>query len=521
MTNNAHMDAMPPITETDAWAELAALSEQLRQTDLRAMFASDPGRGGALSFEFDGLWLDLSRQKITGEVIRSLAGLAEAAGLAARRRALFAGETVNVTEGRAAMHPALRDNGSLTPAAFADTAWQQRERFLAFAEEVRSNGFKDVVNIGIGGSHVGPMTATTALARSDAGIRVHYVANVDGVDLTDALTGLDASRTLFLVASKTFTTAETMANARSARAWLAAALGEGAVGDHFAALSAAPDRAAEFGIRGDRVFPFEDWVGGRFSLWSAVGTSTAIAIGREGFEDMLRGAHTVDRHFTEAPADANLPVLLALVDFWNRNFLGLPVRAVLPYDERLRHLPAYLQQLEMESNGKGVTLSGDPVAASPAAVVFGMTGTNGQHAFHQMLHQGAPLAAAEFIGVAQPGHALAGHHEILLANMLAQAEALAVGTKKVSTPHQHCPGDRPSSVILLRRLDPFHLGVLLALYEHKVFVEGVLTGVNSFDQYGVELGKTLAGPLLGAIETGAGAGPVSAAALKRLGDWST
>ena len=516
---------MPPITETDAWAKLAALRETLRETTLSALFAADPGRGGALAFELDGLWLDLTRQRLTPEALAALTDLAEAAGLAEKRRRLFAGERINATEGRAVMHMALRDDGSLTPAIFADTAWEQRERFLAFAEEVRAGGFTDVVNIGIGGSHVGPMAATEALSDRGARTRVLYVANVDGVDLSDRLMGLDPSRTMFLIASKTFTTAETMANALSARAWLAAQLGEEAVPDHFAALSAAPERAAEFGIRADRVFPFEDWVGGRFSLWSAVGASTAIAIGRKGFEDMLRGAHAMDRHFTEAPTAENLPALLALTDFWNRNFLGLPVRAVLPYDERLKHLPAYLQQLEMESNGKGVTLAGDPVAVSPAAVVFGMTGTNGQHAFHQMLHQGEPLVAAEFIGIAQPGHTLQGHHEMLLANMLAQAEALALGTPDPATPHHNCPGNRPSSVILVRRLDPFHLGMLLAMYEHKIFVEGVLAGINSFDQYGVELGKKLAGPLLGALETGpekgTESGPVSAAALKRLRDWGT
>ncbi|MEK9752445.1 MAG: glucose-6-phosphate isomerase [Rhodospirillaceae bacterium] len=519
---------MTTITETQAWAGLAALEEGIAGTTLAEMFRRDPDRARGLSWELDGLWLDLSRQRITPEIVAALCRLAAAAELAERRQALFAGEPINATEGRAVLHPALRDSGGLTPAPFADAAAGQRQAFLAFADAVRGGAvtahsgkpFTDAVAIGIGGSHLGPETVTTALADAQAPVRVHYVANADATDLAGTLAGLDLATTLFIVASKTFTTAETMRNAKSARDWLTAALGDDAVAAQFAAVSSAPDRAAEFGIAADRVFSFEDWVGGRFSLWSPVGLSTAIAIGATAFEQLLAGAHAMDRHFVAAPATGNLPVLLAVSDFWNRNFLSLPARAVLPYDERLRLLPAHLQQLEMESNGKGVTLEGEAVALSPAAVVFGMTGTNGQHTFHQMLHQGPPLIAAEFIGVAEPGHALAHHHDMLLANMLAQAEALALGSREGAV-ERHCPGDRPSSLIVLKRLDARSLGMLLALYEHKVFVEGVLAGVNTFDQFGVELGKSLAGPLIKALEGRAGAepGPVSAAAVAKLKAW--
>jgi glucose-6-phosphate isomerase len=521
---------MTPITETDAWARLAALQERIAATTLADMFQRSPNRADALAWELDGLWLDLSRQRLNPEIVATLCDLARAAGLDEKRRALFAGQPINATEGRAVLHMALRDLGSLTPANCAATAAGQKKAFLEFADAVRTGAapaasgkrFTDAVAIGIGGSHLGPQVVTTALAEFDAPVRVHYVANADATDLARTLARLDLSTTLFIVASKTFTTAETMRNARSARDWLAAALGEDAVAAHFAAVTSAPARAQEFGIAPERVFGFEDWVGGRFSLWSPVGLSAAVAIGADGFERLLAGAHAMDRHFVEAPDGENLPVLLALCDFWNRNFLSLPARAVLPYDERLRILPSHLQQLEMESNGKGVTLEGEAVALSPAAVVFGMTGTNGQHTFHQMLHQGPPLIAAEFIGIAEPGHDLAHHHDMLLANMLAQAEALALGSRDGPV-ERHCPGDRPSSLILLKRLDPERLGMLLALYEHKVFVEGVLSGVNTFDQFGVELGKSLAGPLIKVLagDAGASPNPASAAAVARLKAWRT
>lgn len=530
-------DAMPSITETEPWSRLAQHRDRLAATTLAELFAAEPDRGAQMSWELDGLWLDLSRQRMTADTLDLLIALAGARDIENSRQAMFGGERINATEGRAVLHAALRDDDALTPAAEAARARDQRRAMLVFAEMVRDgtasgvNGerFGDVVNIGIGGSHLGPMAATEALQDDDGSPRIHYVANVDETDLTATLSRLDPARTLFLIASKTFTTAETMANAQSARAWLVAALGADAVSAHFAALSTNSEAAARFGIAPERVFGFDEWVGGRFSLWSSVGLSTAIAIGGGGFEQLLAGAHAMDRHFATAPLAENIPVILALADFWNRNFQNLPARAVLPYDERLRGLPALLQQLEMESNGKRVTLSGDAIDGVPASVVFGMTGTNGQHTFHQMLHQGPALVAAEFIGVAEPAAVdaarfgdsdLGHHHDMLLANMLAQAEALALGTKDAPTPHHHCPGDRPSTMILLQRLDPNRLGMLLALYEHKVFVEGAILGINSFDQFGVELGKTLAGPLTEALGGGAAQpNAVSAAALAKLRAW--
>ncbi len=509
--------AMSDITKTDAWSRLEAHCEAVAPMTLSDMFAADAARAGGLSWEEDGLSVDLSRQRLTAVTLELLVDIARAADVEGRRDAMFAGQAINTTENRAVSHVALRDESTdqhLAMTAFADA--------VRAGAETGSTGlpFRDVVNIGIGGSHQGPLAATTALGNGSEMPNVHYVANVDGTDLSTALHGLDPAATLFLVASKTFTTAETMANAKSARAWLVNALGEDAVAEHFCALSTNIAAAAEFGIPSTRMFPFADGVGGRFSLWSSIGLSTALAIGGEGFENLLAGARAMDRHFADQPLSENLPVLLALTDLWNRIFLELPVRAVLPYDERLRHLPAHLQQLEMESNGKGVTLAGDVVSGPPASVIFGATGTNGQHSFHQLLHQGPALVAAEFIAVAEPGHDLAGHHDMLLANMLAQAEALANGTSDPATPHHHCPGNRPSTVILLRTLDPFRLGQLLALYEHKVLVEGVIWNINSFDQFGVELGKVLAGPLLSALKgDGTPDDPATAAAVAKLRAW--
>jgi glucose-6-phosphate isomerase len=519
---------MPTLTDTDAWTQLTAHRDELAKTTLRSLFADDQMRSADLSWELDGLYLDLARQRLTVKTLALLVELARSADVEGRRRAVFEGQPVNTTEGRAALHVALRDESGLSQAAAAAEARTQRQTMTAFADAVREGRetgatgkpFTDVINIGIGGSHLGPLTATVALRKPGATPRLHYVANVDGHDLSSTLAGLNPETTLFLVASKTFTTAETMTNARSARAWLSAALGDDAVPAHFVALSANPKAVGEFGIAENRMFTFADWVGGRFSLWSTIGLSTALAIGSAHFDELLAGAHAMDQHFATAPLGENLPVLLALTDLWNRNLLGLPVRAVLPYDERLRHLPVYLQQLEMESNGKGVTFAGKPVAGLPASVVFGMTGTNGQHSFHQLLHQGPALVAAEFIGVATTGHDLPGHHDMLLANMLAQAEALALGTSDAVSPHHHCPGNRPSTVIMLKALDPHRLGMLLAMYEHKVFVEGAIWDINSFDQFGVDLGKSLTGPVLSAIQgDGTATNPATAAAVTKLRNW--
>jgi glucose-6-phosphate isomerase len=394
----------------------------------------------------------------------------------------------------------------------------------AFADGIRSGAiaatdggkFTDIVNIGIGGSDLGPAMATLALAPYHDGPRAHFVSNVDGAHIHDTLQGLDPKRTLIIVASKTFTTVETMTNAKTALTWMRAALGEEA-GSHFAAVSTALDKTAAFGIDPGRVFGFWDWVGGRYSVWGAVGLPLMIAVGPENFVAFLTGAYEMDQHFATAPLPQNMPVLLGLVGVWHRNFCGYPTRAVLPYDQRLLRLPAYLQQLDMESNGKSVTLDGSPVASATGPVVWGEPGTNGQHAFYQLLHQGTNVVPCEFM-VAAVGHepALEYHHELLLANCLAQSEALMKGrtleealatvSDPALAPHKVFPGNRPSTTLVYTMLDPGTLGRLIALYEHRVFVEGVIWGINSFDQWGVELGKELATALLPMVQSGSGFG---------------
>jgi len=513
---------MIPITDTPAWKALEAHRREIDGLGLKDLFAADPDRFQSLSFDLPGLVLDVSKNRLTAETLALLMNLADAAGVESWRERLFSGETVNATEGRAVLHPALRDTSGLVAADVADDVAAVDARLEALVGEVRAGPVTDVINIGIGGSHLGPQLATRALAGGIDGPHVHYVANIDGCDLEPLLHRLDPATTLVLVASKTFTTAETMANAATARDWIAARLGEDAVADHFATLSTNTDAVTDFGISESSMFPFWDWVGGRFSLWSAIGLSTALAIGWEGFTEMRAGAHDMDRHFIEAPLARNLPVVLALVGVWNVNFQGHGARAVVPYDERLADLPAFLQQLEMESNGKAVTRDGAPVSTATAPVVFGLTGTGAQHAFHQLLHQGPNPIPVDFIAAARPGHGIAGRHDALIANMLAQAEALAFGTDGEADSHRVCPGDRPSTTILMDALGPHRLGLLLALFEHKVFVEGVIWGINSFDQFGVELGKKLAGPLSRDTAGGAVAGDYdssTAGLLSRYRTW--
>jgi len=494
---------MTRITETSVWQALIAHRDNTQSRTIAELFAAEPRRFGALSRRHDGLLLDLSKNRIDEATLARLLDLADTAGVAKARDQMFAGEAINTSEDRPVLHVALRDRAKLAGGAKTQDVNAARTRMADFVAAVRGGqetgatdqAFTDVVSLAIGGSHLGPLLAATALAKGP-GPRVHFVANVDGTDLSAVLNGLDPATTLFLVGSKSFTTQETMTNAKTARAWVQAGLGADAVPRHFAAMTAAPDVAAEFGISQARVFPFWDWVGGRFSLWSAVGLPAALAMGWDGFDEMSAGAHAMDGHFKTAPLADNLPVLLALAGIWNNNFENLAAHAVVPYDERLRHLPALVQQLEMESNGKSVDLDGQPVATPTAPAVFGMTGTNAQHSFHQWLHQGLRNAAVDFIAAARPGHDLDGHHDKLIANMLAQAEALAFGTDGGGDPHKACPGNRPSTTILIERLDARRLGMLIALYEHKVFVQGVIWGINSFDQFGVELGKQLAARLL-------------------------
>ena len=516
-----------------AWRAVEREGERLRALSLRTLFERNPERFASFSFRHEDLLVDLSKEKIDRPALDALLALAEAVELPARRDDLFSGQRVNATEGRAALHMALRDGTDPDVAVDGATVRPEveavRERFLAFAEAVRSGRygargggpFTDVLHIGIGGSHLGPEMAVRALRPDHDGPRVHFVSNVDGADLGDAVARLDPARTLVLVASKTFTTLETMTNARSARGWLEAALGPRA-GDHMAAISSNVEAAAGFGIDQDRVFGFRDWVGGRYSIWSAVGLPVAIAIGGARFRELLAGAAAMDRHFREAPLERNLPVLMGLLSAWRRNAMGWPSVALIPYDQRLERFPAYVQQLAMESNGKRVAGDGTPAPRPTAPIVWGEPGTNAQHSFFQLLHQGTDVVPVEFVVAAQARDGSgADHHRLLVANCLAQGQALAFGRTPEEArreltaagvaapdaerlvPHRSFPGDRPSTTIAHRRLDAHALGRLVALYEHRVFVEGVVWGVNSFDQWGVELGKTLAERLHPALEGGA------------------
>jgi glucose-6-phosphate isomerase len=533
----------PTDAAAPAWAAVRALAALPGAASVRARLEADPGRFARLARRGAGLTLDLSRTSLTEEGIAALLDFARARGVIAFRDAMARGEAVNGTERRAALHMALRGpRGAFTvprPSpgdAGAEDASAEVHATLdamrAFTRAVHAGGrFTDVVNVGIGGSDLGPAMVTRALWRAGMPMRAHYLANVDAHAWEALKAGLDPRRTLVLVASKTFTTQETMANAHLVRRWLVEALGEAAAGEHLAALSTNLKATAAFGIAPDRVFGFKDWVGGRFSLWSAVGLSIALACGWETFEALLAGARAMDEHFLAAPEADNLPLLLAATEVWHVDGLGYPARAVLPYDERLGRLAAHLQQLEMESLGKRVTASGAPVAMATGPVVFGEPGTNAQHSFMQLIHQGTTPVPVDFVLVARPDHAEAGSHRILLANALAQAEALARGRTEAEAraemtgagldpaevdrlaSHRTFAGDRPSVTILLPALTPHALGALIALYEHKVACLGAFWGINPFDQWGVELGKQLAGGILPALEGGAPAADAATAAL--------
>ena len=490
-----------------------------RETPIRTLFATDPERFARFSVQAGDLLLDFSKTAIDARALEMLLALAEARGVAARRDAMFRGEKINETEGRAVLHTALRNrsgeevlvDGRDVMEGVDDT----RARMEAFAQDLRGGylktpggeTFTDVVNIGIGGSDLGPAMAVQALAPYHDGPRVHFVSNVDGAHVHDVLRGLDPRRTLVIVASKTFTTTETMTNADTARGWIRDAVGEDAAGGHFAAVSSALERTTDYGIDPERVFGFEDWVGGRYSMWGPIGLSLMLAIGPERFRAFLDGAHEMDLHFRRAAPHRNMPLLLGLVGVWHANVCGHATRAILPYDQRLARLPAYLQQLDMESNGKRVTLAGDVLDEHTGPIVWGEPGTNGQHAFHQLIHQGTRVVPCEFM-VAARGHEadLAHQHDLLLANCLAQSEALMLGRPQADTPHRAFPGDRPSVTLIYPRLDPATLGAIVALYEHRVFVEGVIWGINSFDQWGVELGKELAKEMLPLVQGGDPAG---------------
>ena len=505
-----------PLRERAAFKRLAKHHREIAGKHLRELFAEDPQRGARLNAEDVGLYLDYSKHRVTDRTIELLIELAEEAGLRARIDAMFNGEKINVTEGRAVLHTALRrprgDSLIVDGVDVVKEVHEVLDRMAAFARSVRDGSWRghtgrrivNVVNIGIGGSDLGPVMAYEALRHfSERSMTFRFVSNVDGTDIVEATLDLDPEETLFIVSSKTFTTLETLTNARSARDWLLAGLGdEKAVARHFVAVSTNSEEVSKFGIDTANMFGFWDWVGGRYSMDSAIGLSTMVAIGPERFEEMLAGFNEMDQHFRIAPFERNLPVLMGLLGIWYRDLFGAQTVAVLPYDQYLKRFPAYLQQLTMESNGKRVTLAGAEVDYDTGAIYWGEPGTNGQHSFYQLIHQGTTLIPCDFIGFCRSLNPIGDHHDVLVANLIAQSEALAFGktpeqVRAEGTPeqlvaHRVFPGNRPSTTILAEQLSPRALGTLVALYEHMVFTQGVIWDIDSFDQWGVELGKVLA-----------------------------
>ena len=517
---------MQPLRQTPAWAALEEHAAAIRGAHLRDLFAADPARGERMVAEAAGLYLDYSKHRATGETLALLLGLAEARGLPSRIEAMFSGEKINATEGRAVLHVALRAPRSASIVVDGEDVvphvHEVLDRMSAFADRIRSGEWtghtgrpiRNIVNIGIGGSDLGPVMAYEALrSYSRRDLTFRFVSNVDSTDFAEATRDLDPAETLFIVASKTFTTQETMRNATTAREWTLAALGdEAAVARHFAAVSTNADAVAEFGIDTANMFGFWDWVGGRYSMDSAIGLSTMIAVGPDGFRRLLAGMHAMDQHFRTAPFEQNLPVIMGLLSVWYVDFFGVSSVAVLPYDQYLKRFPAYLQQLTMESNGKSVTLAGDRVDYPTGPVYWGEPGTNGQHSFYQLIHQGTVLVPCDFIAFARGLNPIADHHDLLVANVFAQTEALAFGrtpeqvradgVSEELVPHKTFEGNRPTSTILAEELTPETLGALIALYEHSVFTQGVIWGIDSFDQWGVELGKVLAKAIGAELESG-------------------
>jgi glucose-6-phosphate isomerase len=503
-----------PLRERAAWKALETHYRQVKDRHLRDLFAEDSTRGEQLTVEGAGVFLDYSKNRVTDETIDLLVALAEESGLRERTEAMFSGEKINTTEDRAVLHTALRapkgvrievDGKDVVPEVHAVL-----DRMSEFSDAVRGGEWRghtgkpirNVINIGIGGSDLGPVMAYEALrhySRRDMTFR--FVSNVDGTDLVEATRDLDAEETLFVVASKTFTTLETMTNAHSAREWALATLGdEAAIAKHFVAVSTNADEVSKFGIDTRNMFGFWDWVGGRYSMDSAIGLSTMLAIGPDNFRQMLSGFRAMDEHFREAPLRQNLPAIMGLLSVWYGDFFGAQTVAVLPYDQYLHRFPAYLQQLTMESNGKTVTLDGARVDYETGAIFWGEPGTNGQHSFYQLIHQGTKLIPADFIGFAHTLNPLGDHHDLLMANVFAQTEALAFG-QSADEPYRVFEGNRPTNTILVERLTPAALGQLVALYEHSVFTQGTIWGINSFDQWGVELGKVLAKRIAGELES--------------------
>ena len=520
-------------TRTPAWTELASLADELSAVTIRELIEADPRRPARMTPAAAGVHLDLSRQRVTPEVLDALLALGDQRGVLAHRDAMLAGVHINTTEDRAVLHTALRrPRGDTLTVDGVDVVAEVHEvlgRMASFADSVRSGEWRGatgeriaaVVNIGIGGSDLGPAMAHIALeAFSDRSIDFRFVSNVDPTDLAEAVRDLDPATTLFIVASKTFTTLETMTNAQAAREWLVGVLGESAVERHFVAVSTNAEKVAEFGIDTANMFGFWDWVGGRYSMDSSIGLSTMLAIGPDGFADLLAGFNAMDVHFATAAPSENLPLLMGLVAVWNRTFLGIETTAVLPYSQYLSRFPAYLQQLTMESNGKSVRIDGTPVDYQTGAIVWGEPGTNGQHSFYQLLHQGTSTVACDVVVVARSENPMGEQQDMLVANALAQAAVLSLGrtAQEVAadgTPadlvsHKVMPGNRPVSLLMIERLDPSTLGALIALYEHSVFVQGAIWGIDSFDQWGVELGKKVAMGILGTL-TGSSASTFDAA----------
>jgi glucose-6-phosphate isomerase len=520
------VQAMPKRPSVRAWSKLRSHHKTVSKLHLRQLFEEDPGRGQRMTAEAVGLYLDYSKNRATDETLNLLLQLAEESGLRARIDAMFSGEKINITENRAVLHIALRaprgeqilvDGKDVVPEVHAVL-----DKMADFSNRVRSGSWKghtgkrirNVINIGIGGSDLGPVMAYEALRYySDRNMSFRFVSNVDGTDFAEAVRDFDPAETLFIVSSKTFTTLETMTNAHTAREWLLAGLGgdESSVAKHFVAVSTNGAEVAKFGIDTANMFEFWDWVGGRYSMDSAIGLSTMLAIGPDNFRSMLNGFHQMDEHFRTAPLRSNLPVLMAVLSVWYNDFFGAQTVAILPYEQYLKRFPAYLQQLTMESNGKHVTLDGKPVARDTGAIYWGEPGTNGQHSFYQLIHQGTRLIPCDFIAFVRPLNPLGRHHDILLANVFAQTEALAFGktleqvkaegTPEWLAPHRVFEGNRPSNTILADELTPETLGKLVALYEHSVFTQGVIWNIDSFDQWGVELGKVLAQRIIPELES--------------------
>ncbi len=498
-----------------AWTALERHYEEIRDAHLRELFAADPTRGERLAADGAGLYLDYSKNRVTDQTLGLLRELAEQSGLAERTEAMFRGDRINVSEDRSVLHVALRmPKGRSLVVDGVDVVAEVHEvldRMASFSDQVRSGEWtghtgkriRNVVNVGIGGSDLGPVMAYEALRHySDRELTFRFVSNVDSTDFAEATRDLAADETLFIICSKTFTTLETMTNAQTAREWLLAALGnEAAIARHFVAVSTNAAEVAEFGIDTANMFGFWDWVGGRYSMESAVGLSTMLAVGPGLFHELLAGFHAMDEHFRTTPFLRNLPVLMGLLSVWYGDFFGAQTAGVMPYEQYLKRFPAYLQQLTMESNGKHVTLDGEAVDYETGAVIWGEPGTNGQHSFYQLIHQGTKLIPVDLIGFGETLNPIRDHHDLLMSNVFAQAEALAFGTTEADSPHRGFEGNRPTNVILAERLTPYALGALVALYEHSVFTQGTVWGIDSFDQWGVELGKVLAKRIIPELES--------------------